>query len=772
MSRDFSAVRAAEGTVEAMTSTPAPRSDLLAGLNDAQRDAVCAHAGPLIVVAGPGSGKTRVLTHRIASLLETGVLPEQVLAVTFTNKAASEMRERLDALVGTETVRKMWVGTFHGICLRLLRRHPAAAGLGVDFSVVDADDARKLVKEVLVAMELPAESEDVRDAHSLISRAKNDGLTVTSAAHVARYRGIVPVFEAYQKRLRDLDAVDFDDLLSRAHALLTDHPELGEVYRRRFAHIVVDEFQDTNEVQYAIVRQLGGVGSICVVGDPAQSIYSWRGSRPAVLDEFVRDFPGARTILLEENYRSTPQIVEVCQALIAESPELPERELRTSNPPGTPVVLAVCDDDRDEARLAVELATAHPASQIAVLFRTNAQTRGFEESLTRSGVTYVVVGALRFYERAEIRDALAYLRAALNDRDALALARCANTPRRGLGPAVMERLLARLAETGSIRALLTEAADDAALSRYHQGIVTLTAALDEVRAAAGNGPHAALVAVADHAGLRAHLAADRDGVDRVENLDELLGAAATFCDPDTETLTVDGRVVADLDGLEQTRAFLENVALVSSTDVPDVTPRVVLSTAHAAKGREFDHVLVAGVEDGLFPHASTEDFEEERRLLFVAYSRARTTLTISRCRQRMLFGRTQTNPPSPFLATLPATVEKRNVGRFASSGTSAGSYGSSWSTGSRPQGGWPQRRPDSGRPSRGRDDVTLPAPRKAVPAGPRLDPASVAVGVSVAHDVFGVGEVIEIADQIVTVRFGAQTRALRIDLAPLRLHND
>lgn len=701
---------------------------LLSGLNEAQSQAVGHGSGPLLVVAGPGSGKTRVLTARIARLIEDGSPGQGILAVTFTNKAAAEMRERLAVLLGAEASRRVWMGTFHSVCLRMLRRHPAAAGLADSFCVVDADDARKIVRQCLIDLGMPAAAADAREFHGIISRAKNDGMTPEALESTGRLRHAVEVFAAYQEALSRAQAVDFDDILTRAVRLLEEDARVRDRYQDQFEHILVDEFQDTNLVQYRLVQILGARSrNVCVVGDPDQSIYSWRGSRPNVVADFLADFAPVRQVVLAENYRSTPQVVDACNTLLAGFSSAAGRVLTTSNAPGEPVHFPVFGDDRDEVTATVDSISRRPLGEsVAVICRTNAQTRPFEEALMSRGIPYAVVGSLRFYERAEVRDALAYVRCASYDTDVMSLSRIFNTPRRGLGNAAWEALATQVAATGSIRAALAELSGEEGPRRYRAGFQHLSEALGAVSQGCSEGPDAALEAVMGPAGLVEHYVRQAgDGPDRKANLGELLSAARLFWSSDSSALTLEGTLVKSLPPSEATRAFLDSTALASGSDADSEGARVVLTTAHAAKGREFDHVYVVGVEDGLFPHSSSEDMAEERRLLFVAFSRARLSLTVSRARQRMTFGNKHSASPSPFLA-----------------------------------------------PFKGRSEPPRPAVARAtrtLAPSYRLGVEDALPGAVVAHHVFGPGVVVNVDDLLVTVEFGDVVRQLRLDMAPLRL---
>jgi DNA helicase II / ATP-dependent DNA helicase PcrA len=721
---------------------------LLAGLNDNQRRAVLCLDGPLLVIAGPGSGKTRVLTHRIAALIETGRTPPwAILAVTFTNKAAQEMRERLQALLGDDKGRGAWVGTFHGMCLRILRRDGHLIGLPSAFSIADERDQRVYLTTALERTGTPNDASILRDARSLISLAKNAGLDPTTLVSTLppSKAWVGPVMESYNEQMRTSATVDFDDILLLTLKLLREHPEALLSYQRRFTHILVDEYQDTNLIQYQIVYLLGqGHGNIAVVGDGDQSIYAWRGSAPEVIDAFVRDHAGTIVVSLEENYRSSGAIVDTCRALIEANPAAHRAHLRTTNPQGDPVRLFVASDDLTEAAWVVGQISASPdgPGAHAVLTRTNAGSRLIEEALVRAGVTYSVIGALRFYDRAEVKDAVSYLRLLLNPRDRTALLRAASSPRRGVGASTLEAverqalaaghgdLVQAIDELSTLEGTTKRAAD--ALGAFHL-------ALQNVRSRISKGPAAALDEVINGSGGMRRALSDAKEWERVENLAELLTSAQDFHAQSVEE---------GLDGYGSTLAFLERVALIADTDQLESSAQghsgpVQLMTVHASKGREFDHVWVVGVEDGMFPHsrvAGNEDaVAEERRLLFVAASRARRTLTMTRARRRMTYKKVLEPQPSPFLRDLPASVVQFQ---------------------------------DSAGPSRGRWEPGAPKARgtATVPSGPRVDPGAIEVGSTVVHSKFGAGAVESIQGNLVTVNFFDHGRkTLDMTLAPLVL---
>jgi DNA helicase-2/ATP-dependent DNA helicase PcrA len=684
-------------------STAAPRhesppqraapEDLLTGLNPQQQAAV-QHAGsPLLIVAGAGSGKTRVLAHRIAYLLGArGVQPGQVLAITFTNKAAAEMRERVTGLVGRRAA-VMWVSTFHSMCVRILRREAAhLSGLNSNFSVYDADDTRRLVGMVARDLDLDPKRYPARTLATQISNLKNELVDPPTAAATASddlQRRVAEVYAAYQQRLGASNAVDFDDLIMRSVDLLQNFPDVAEHYRRRFRHILVDEYQDTNHAQYVLVRELaGGTGGegasepaeLCVVGDADQSIYAFRGATIRNIEEFERDFPAARTILLEQNYRSTQTILSAANAVIARNPHRRDKRLWSAAGQGEPIVGYVADNERDEAAFVAgeidRLVDAGEArfGDVAVFYRTNNSSRVFEEVFIRLGMPYKVVGGVRFYERREVRDALAYLRVLDNPEDTVSLRRIINTPRRGIGDRAQAVLAAhaereRISFAAAMRA--AAAGEDLPLlnPRSRNAIATFVTMLDEVRekVLAGEDVAAILEAVLDRSGYRAELESraetgeDPQDASRLDNLTELVNVAGEFAqDP------LAAAPVAD-DPIEpgSLAAFLERVALVADADqIPDDDGSsggvVTLMTLHTAKGLEFPVVFVTGWEDGLFPHlralGDPTELAEERRLAYVGLTRARQRLYLSRAVTRSAWGQPMTNPASRFLADVPESL--------------------------------------------------------------------------------------------------------------------
>lgn len=658
---------------------------LLAGLNPPQAEAVAHTGSPLLIVAGAGSGKTRVLTHRIAYLLAArDVHPGQVLAITFTNKAAGEMKERVAALVGGRA-RLMWVSTFHSACVRILRAEHEHAGLKSSFSIYDADDSRRLMQLVVRELDLDPKRYSARALAAQVSNLKNELIDPEDFAGTAKgpqQRALAEAYALYQRRLREAHALDFDDLIMTTVHLLQAKPAVAEKYRRRFRHVLVDEYQDTNHAQYVLVRELAGHGEpgagvgdeqvppaeLCVVGDADQSIYAFRGATIRNILEFERDYPNARTIVLEQNYRSTQTILSAANAVIDRNPGRKPKRLWSQLGTGEQIVGYVADNEHAEADwIAREIDRLADAGQarfgdVAVFYRTNSQSRVFEEIFIRLGLPYKVVGGVRFYERREVRDALAYLRAVANEDDTVSVRRILNTPRRGIGDraqACVEALAGR--ERISFGAALRRAAEAPGIStRAAAACTEFVALLDELRElAATAAPEDVLEAVLNRSGYLASLEESIDPQDagRVENLQELVSVAREYTE---RTAAGPSEQPATLN------EFLEQVALVADADEipdpadPDHAGVVTLMTLHTAKGLEFPVVFLTGLEDGVFPHLRSlgepQELEEERRLAYVGVTRAQQRLYLSRAVTRSAWGQPQYNPPSRFLEELPAEL--------------------------------------------------------------------------------------------------------------------
>ena len=681
------------------------RDDLLEGLNPQQRAAVL-HAGrPLLIVAGAGSGKTAVLTRRIAHLIGArGVHPGQILAITFTNKAAAEMRERVASLVGP-TAQRMWVATFHSTCVRILRmQHALVPGLNSNFSIYDADDSRRLLSMIARDMDLDVKKFTGRVLSNRISNLKNELIGPDQAASDAETTRnpfdevVARVFREYQVRLRAANALDFDDLIGETVRIFREHPDVAEYYRRRFRHVLVDEYQDTNHAQYALVSALVGKpggevppSELCVVGDSDQSIYAFRGATIRNIEEFEEDYPDAESILLEQNYRSTQTILSAANALIARNENRREKKLWTDLGEGEQIKGYVADNEHDEARFIAneidDLVDRGEAtySDIAVFYRTNNSSRPLEDVFIRMGVPYTVVGGTRFYERREVRDIVAYLRVIANPDDDVSMRRIINTPRRGIGDKAQSHVALHAEDTGTSfgAALRAAARGEVAMvaARSRNSMKGFAELLDGIAADMGTGDIGDIgdlvEAILDRTGYRAELERSSDPQDatRLDNLNELVSVAREFSAEaalregmeELDDAAGDGAAAGDGmdDGQPEPgslQAFLERVSLVADADqIPDDERGVVtLMTLHTAKGLEFPVVFVTGWEDGQFPHlramGDPKELAEERRLAYVGLTRARKRLYISRAQTRSSWGSPQNNPPSRFLGEIPGEL--------------------------------------------------------------------------------------------------------------------
>ena len=757
----------------------APTSDLLADLNPVQREAVTHPGGPLLIVAGAGSGKTRVLTHRVAWLVrEQGISPFEVLAITFTNKAADELKGRVAALVGP-VARRMWVSTFHSACVRILRRDAHLLGWTSSFTIYDQGDAERLTGYVLRDLNVDPKRFPPRAVHAVISQAKNEVLGVDAYADRARSiyeRRIADVYREYQRRLRDANAMDFDDLLLVTVELFRREPDVLARYQERFKHVLVDEFQDTNQAQNELVVRLAqGHRNICVVGDSDQSVYRFRGADIRNILEFEDAFPDATMIVLEQNYRSTQTILDAANAVIANNLLRKPKALWTAQVGGELINTYYAEDEHDEAAWVTNrMQRLHENENyrwgdMAVFYRTNAQSRVLEEHLVRENIPYKVVGGTRFYERREVRDALAYLRAVANPQDEVSVRRVLNVPRRGVGDTSVGRIEAWAAANGrTFVEALVHAAEAGVGGRALAGVNQLLTLLEKLRASEHAGPAALLERVLGDTGYVAELQADGsiEAQGRAENLAELVGVAREFEEAAAEA------------GVEATAsAFLESVSLVADADEldPDESS-VVLMTLHTAKGLEFDAVFIIGLEDGVFPHirylGEPEELEEERRLCYVGITRARRRLHLSHAWSRMLFGSPQYNPPSRFLKEVPEHLTRLQESsrsraksgrerileaalRGASSATTAGLRGPNAANG--------QWRPPS--------DPSRRSPTPARTSG--AERLGLAVGDDVVHGKWGEGVVLEIIGSgdsaEAVVRFpGLGEKRLLLAWAPLK----
>ncbi|MCY0878651.1 MAG: UvrD-helicase domain-containing protein [Firmicutes bacterium] len=633
--------------------------NLLDELNEPQRQACLLTDGPLLVLAGAGSGKTRTLTYRIAHLIhDVGIHPSQILAFTFTNKAAREMKTRIEMLVGPES-RFMWIGTFHSVAVRILREHIHALGYDNRFVVYDAEDARALLRDIVKSLNWDEKDWPPALFQNAISRAKNRFVTPSQWEDASVYgRRIQEVYRLYQTRLKELNALDFDDLIFQSVQLLESHPEVRAHYQQRFRHVLVDEYQDTNMAQYQFIKNLVGADSrLCAVGDDDQSIYGWRGADMRNILEFQRDFPGAQIVRLEENYRSTQVILDAANAVVRHNQGRLGKELWTKKGAGDLIRVYRAPDEESEAWYAAEV--IHEAvrrgrrlADCAILYRTNAQSRAFEMAMTRAGIQYRLVGGKRFYERKEVKDVLAYLRVVFNPADDMSLLRIINYPRRGIGDVAQRRLREYAAQEGiSLAEALARAEAIEGLSaqarRAAQELATLLAGFQEEGEAslADRVRH-----VAEASGIMRLLRQERtrEADDRLENIGELISEAKRF---------------QDEQGSRDLGEFLGWVSLVSDWDeTQDDGGGVWLMTVHSAKGLEFPLVIVAGLEEGVFPHARSFDegtVEEERRLMYVALTRAQEELYLTYAETRTMLGRTNANSPSRFLREIPEALTTR-----------------------------------------------------------------------------------------------------------------
>ena len=709
-----------------------PDDPLLDALNPEQRAAVLHTEGPLLVVAGAGSGKTRVLTHRVAHLIASELArPSEILAITFTNRAAREMRERVERLVGGRTASRMWVMTFHAACGRLLRRDAARAGYTPSFTIYDQADQLRLVKACTEELGLDPKRFAPRAVHARISRAKERLVTAEGYAdEVSTFfeQAAADVYALYERRLQDANAMDFDDLIMRAVLLLDQNEEARREWQERWRYIMVDEYQDTNHAQFRLVSLLAERHrNLAVVGDQDQSIYAFRGADIRNIAEFEHDFPGAHVVTLEQNYRSTQSILDAANHVIDRNPGRKPKRLWSDLGTGLPVQVVETDDEHAEARfVAGEIAQAidagASAADIAVFYRVNAQSRVLEDLLVRQGVPYRVIGGPRFYERAEVKDAVAYLQVITNSADEVSLRRILNRPRRGIGQTTLDRLAGHASQMGWTLWEAIEHAAAVSLSAAAAGKVReFGAMIEDLRVEAGElGPAALVERTLAASGYMEMLEAERtfESQGRIENLQELVGVAREYEERGQEEASLD--------------AFLQEISLFSDQDALDVERAdVTLMTLHNAKGLEFPIVFVIGMEEGLFPHQrSLEEGseDEERRLCYVGMTRARERLTLLHAHSRTIFGARGYNLPSRFLAELP----QDGVDRVRESGWSRPSAASS-----------------------------AAAPDRPIPA--------LSVGDEVRHSTLGDGVVIGLEADVVAIRFrdDGSERRLVLGYAPL-----
>ncbi len=759
--------------------------DLLSSLNPEQRDAVEHTDGGVLILAGAGSGKTRVIAHRIAYLVsEQRARPDEILAVTFTNKAAQEMRDRVSGLLGADC-RAMWISTFHALCARLLRREAHHVGLTRDFIIYDSADQQSVIKQLIKQFGLDDTAYQPRMVLSRISAAKNrmEGPDSIAAGWNPRDKDVARLFEGYLATLKDAGAVDFDDLLLKTVDLFERAPEVRTRYAKRFRYVMVDEYQDTNRPQYLLVCQLSGVHrNLCVVGDPDQSIYKWRGADLRNLMDFDRDFPDAKEVRLERNYRSTSVILEAASAVISRNRNRKEKRLWTDRERGASITCFRAADEIEEAdfiaRTARTALADDVANLVAVLYRTNSQSRAVEDALRQAGLAYVVLGGVGFYERREIKDALSYLKLVLNPHDDVALRRVINTPTRGIGKGVMDALetidpgrtdedpsplLASLQSDPSGRSLWTRlvTAVDRRLLTPRQ-VAALAAFRDLIAELTDTGSHDGvsdlLGKVLDRSGYLRDLREDRseESQGRIENLMELVSAAREY-------------EMSELD--PSLGGFVDRLSLLSDVDKEQGAreARVMLMTLHTAKGLEFPVVVMAGLEEGLFPHSrSSEDeaeLEEERRLCYVGITRAMSRLYLTSAARRRVFGEYQSSQPSRFLEEIPADLVEQEFSTHSSS------FGGA-------RGGWEYRENPYGRRGGGRFGGVRESERASVVFAPEDEDQSAGSegplrpGVRVRHQQFGGGMVLSVEelddDLKLVVRFDSVGRkTLRAKYAKL-----
>jgi DNA helicase-2/ATP-dependent DNA helicase PcrA len=734
---------------------------LVDGLNPQQQAAVVHEGTPLLVVAGAGSGKTRVLTRRIAYLMANrGVAPYEVLAITFTNKAAAEMKERVADLVG-DRARSMWVSTFHSACVRILRQEAVRLGYSNSFTIYDSSDSLRLLSVIMKDMHLDTKQYTPRAVHSMISTAKNELMGPADfqlQAADAFQHIVAEIFALYQRRLQSANAMDFDDLIGKTVEVLQRFPEARNRYRSRFKHVLVDEYQDTNHAQYILVRELVGtphesmgLAELCVVGDADQSIYAFRGANIRNILQFEEDYPNATTIMLEQNYRSTQNILGAANAVISNNPGRKDKNLWSEEGAGAPITGYLAESDHDEAGfVGREINRLRDESEslpgdTAIFYRTNSQSRIFEETFMRMAIPYKVVGGVRFYERKEVKDFLGYLRVLVNSEDEISLRRIINTPKRGIGDRALE-VIDEHAKNSAISfwsALCQAGGAPGIPARAAGSIRDFVTLIEELRTLveAKVRPSVIAQAVLEQSGLLIELQNSQDPQDegRIENLEELVSVAAEYEEGEVE----DGEEISLL-------GFLEQVSLVADSDqIPEGEDHggvVTMMTLHTAKGLEFPTVFLTGMEEGIFPHSRTlgdpAEIEEERRLAYVGLTRARKRLYLSRSEYRSSWGAPMYNPPSRFLQEIPEDLITWNEIQRSSSVTTRSTTPRSFGP------------PPKATGKRTSETITLSA------------------GDRVSHDTFGLGTVVEVSGEgdraQATIDFGsAGEKRLLLRYAPV-----
>lgn len=735
----------------------------LSTLNSSQREAVETLNGPLLILAGAGSGKTRVLTYRIAHLIDNGVYPDHILAITFTNKAAKEMKERIEALVD-EKARNIWVGTFHSVCVRILRQHISKLGYDKSFVIYDSSDQEKLVKECLKELNIDDKQNPPKSILGNIGSLKDNLITwqTFKRDNLNKFekKVLVEVYEKYQKKLEANNALDFDDIIMKTVQLLNENEDILAYYHRKFNYILVDEYQDTNGAQYNLIKLLASAHkNLCVVGDDDQSIYGWRGADITYILEFEKDYENTKIIKLEQNYRCTKKILDAANYVIANNEKRKNKKLWTENESGECIKLFKANTDREESIFIAEkiqsgISEGYTAKDFAILYRTNAMSRILEESLMNKGIPYKLVGGLKFYDRKEVKDIIAYLRVINNPADAISLERIVNVPKRGIGESSLDKVkeFANLSDISLYSAMLdieeigtlTKRASNS-MSKFISMMNTFIMDKDTMKVSD------MIKEILDKTEYIEELKKeqDKDKIDRVQNVQEFYSAAVEFESGDEEDKSLS--------------AFLEKIALVSDQDSINEDSRVTLMTLHTAKGLEFPVVFIAGFEEGVFPHfraqEDEEEMEEERRLCYVGITRAKKNLYLTCSRQRLLFGRTTFNAPSSFIDEIPEGIledispkPKENFNRVYSHEAAA------------PKIKVPNRNISS------KVEIPVMANKKMN----SIQGGEVKAGVKIKHKVFGKGIVIATkpagGDTQVTIHFeGAGLKNLLLGSAPIEI---
>lgn len=734
---------------------------LLDHLNNKQQQAVLLSDGPLLIVAGPGSGKTRVLVHKIAYLLATGVEPWQVLAVTFTNKAALEMKSRASQLIG-EQANYAWIATFHKTCGLVLRKHFDEAGLKRNFTIATTSEQKTLMKNMLKERNIKPDASAVSSLLSAISTYKNKLIMPEDLekSPSPRERNMAEHYQAYNEKLKEANCIDFDDMLVKTLQLFRSYPDIAEVYKERFKYVLVDEFQDTNAPQYEIIKILTSKHrNICVVGDMDQLIYTWRNASTGIMYEFKKDFTDLNVVTLNQNYRSTKNIIDASMAVIEKQNSPFRADLWTDNPQGEAIKVAGFSDAQEEAEWIAEYIkkdvqkTNNSLSDYAILYRTNAQSRLLEKGMLDLGIRTILIGSQRFYDRAEIKDVISYLQVLANPDDINALSRAVGSPRRGIGPiAISEAVEAARGEGVSVLSYLYKALKSDQKLKSKKGWESFISDCLLLKRKLSEGLPELVEAVLELPGFRSAIRSkgELEYEDRINNINELVNSTYEFLRQlNTNALHIlpENQTRNDLTNKQLLTHFLEHISLLTDVEVNEDTlaPAVQLMTIHAAKGKEFKTVFVVGVEDGILPHEISKDDpeseKEERRLLFVAMTRAMENLFITHTSRRMFGGRWDTSYPSPYLRSLPATVEKITAMPTISYQKSSKAF------------------------SKPFKNFSPPVKKQIL----KRDISIYKVGQEVLHSSFGLGEILNIRNGIATIRFDKKERVLDLSIAPLTL---